>query len=162
MKQTRRHFLTKTCPSVAFAFFGLSFLEACSSDSDGTSGPSNNDDPGGDSGYEINGNTVTVDLTNGNFSDLANPGGYTNILNAGVLLLRLSATEIAAYDNCCPHRGTDNLWSYANGVWTCGNHGNSYSDDGNNVESCNSGATSGGLKTYATELNNNTIVITKQ
>ncbi|MDA1210088.1 MAG: Rieske 2Fe-2S domain-containing protein [Bacteroidetes bacterium] len=161
MKQSRRHFLTQTCPSVAFAFFGLSFLEACSSDSDTAAGPTNNDQPGGASGYEINGNTVTVDLDNANFIDLANPGGYTNILNAGVLLLRLSNTEIAAYDNCCPHRGTNNLWSYSSGSWTCGNHGNSYSNDGNNVESCNSGATSGGLKTYSTELTNNTLVITK-
>jgi len=96
MKQSRRHFLTQTCPSVAFAFFGLSFLEACSSDSDGASGPTNNDQPGGDSGYEISGNTVTVDLTNANFSDIANPGGYTNILNAGVLLRRLGPVEITA------------------------------------------------------------------
>ena len=161
MKQSRRHFLTQTCPSVAFAFFGLSFLVACSSHSDTAAGPTNNDQPGGASGYEINGNTVTVDLDNANFTDLANPGGYTNILNAGVLLLRLSNTEIAAYDNCCPHRGTNNLWSYSSGSWTCGNHGNSYSNDGNNVESCNSGATSGGLKTYSTELTNNTLVITK-
>ena len=99
MKQSRRHFLTQTWPSVAFAFFCLSFLEAFLSDSDTAAGPTNNDQPGGASGYEINGNTVTVDLDNANFTDLANPGGYTNILNAGVLLLRLSNTEIAAYDN---------------------------------------------------------------
>ena len=161
MKQSRRHFLTQTCPSVAFAFFGLSFLEACSSDSYDTSGSSNTNQPGETSGYEVNGNTVTVDLTNSNFSDLANPGGYTNIVNAGILLLRLSATEIAAYDNCCPHRGTNNLWSYSGGSWICGNHGNSYNSDGNNVEVCDSGATSGGLKTYVTDLNNDTLLVTK-
>ena len=30
MKKDRRSFLTQVCPTVAFAFFGLSFLEACS------------------------------------------------------------------------------------------------------------------------------------
>ena len=29
---SRREFLKKVCPTVAFAFFGLSFLEACSTD----------------------------------------------------------------------------------------------------------------------------------
>lgn len=161
MKQTRRHFLTQTCPTVAFAFFGLSFLEACSGDSDGASGPTNTEPPGGESGYEVNGNTITVDLSNSNFSEVANPGGYTNILGAGVLLLRLSATEIAAYDNCCPHRGTRNLWSYSSGTWTCGDHGNSFSSNGNNVVSCDSGATSGDLKTYNTVITSNTLTITK-
>ena len=30
--RTRRKFLKEVCPTVAFAFFGLSFLEACSTD----------------------------------------------------------------------------------------------------------------------------------
>jgi|SaaInl85LU_5_DNA_1037374.scaffolds.fasta_scaffold05141_2 cytochrome b6-f complex iron-sulfur subunit len=161
MKHSRRHFLTNVCPSVAFAFFGVSFLAACSSDDSDNSGPTNNDGPGGESGYTVNGNTVTVDLANANFADLSNPGDYTNIVSAGVLLLRLSATEIAAYTNCCPHRGTNNLWSYSSGSWTCGNHGNSFTTDGSNEVSCDSGATSGSLKNYATTLNGDTLIITK-
>ncbi|KRO67113.1 MAG: hypothetical protein ABR84_01280 [Cryomorphaceae bacterium BACL21 MAG-121220-bin10] len=160
MKHSRRHFLTNVCPSVAFAFFGVSFLAACSTD-DSNSGPTNNDGPGGDSGYTINGNIVTVDLANANFSDLGSPGDYTNIVTAGVLLLRLSATEIAAYTNCCPHQGTKNLWSYSGGNWTCGDHGNSFNTDGTNVASCDSGATSGSLKSYPTDLTGDTLIITK-
>ena len=30
--KSRRKFLKQVCPTVAFAFFGLSFLEACSTD----------------------------------------------------------------------------------------------------------------------------------
>ena len=44
MKKDRRSFLTQVCPTVAFAFFGLSFLEACSSDSG--SGEPEGPDPG--------------------------------------------------------------------------------------------------------------------
>ena len=31
-KNSRREFLKKVCPTVAFAFFGISFFEACSTD----------------------------------------------------------------------------------------------------------------------------------
>ena len=31
--KNRRAFLKEVCPTVAFAFFGVSFLEACSADS---------------------------------------------------------------------------------------------------------------------------------
>ena len=31
--KNRRDFLKEVCPTVAFAFFGISFLEACSADS---------------------------------------------------------------------------------------------------------------------------------
>ena len=87
MKKDRRSFLTQVCPTVAFAFFGLSFLEACSTDSSSEpEGP----DPGqgntGDDGYSINGNTVTIDLSNSNFSVIGTSGGFKNLLDAGVLL----------------------------------------------------------------------------
>ena len=41
--ENRREFLKKVCPTIAFAFFGLSFLEACSSGDD-----PNDSDPGND------------------------------------------------------------------------------------------------------------------
>ena len=31
-KNSRREFLKKVCPSLAFAFFGISFFKACSTD----------------------------------------------------------------------------------------------------------------------------------
>ena len=37
--KTRRKFLKEVCPTVAFAFFGLSFLEACSTDEAQNDGP---------------------------------------------------------------------------------------------------------------------------
>ena len=42
----RREFLKKVCPTIAFAMFGLSFLEACSTgnDSDNNNGNNNQGD----------------------------------------------------------------------------------------------------------------------
>ena len=61
--KTRRKFLKEVCPTVAFAFFGLSFLEACSTDEAQTEGP----DSGGNNdeiGFVQDGNVYTIDLSN--------------------------------------------------------------------------------------------------
>ena len=92
----RRHFLKEVCPTVAFAFFGLSFLEACSSGDDdvATTNPNTGSGTGtgADSGYTKDGNTYTIDLTNSNFSAIGDVGGWMNGNNIGIsaLLLRIS------------------------------------------------------------------------
>ena len=50
----RRAFLKEVCPTVAFAFFGVSFLEACSADSleeDTSDGTSTGNGGSSDNGY---------------------------------------------------------------------------------------------------------------
>ena len=166
----RRKFLQNTCPTVTFAFFGLSFVQACSkSDDDESSyaaGSGNNSsDPYGndsqsDNGITESGNTLTLDLTNSTFSGVNSPGDFTNLTSVGVLLLKISNTEYRAFDNCCPHSGSKNAWSYTNDKFRCGTHGNSYGIDGNNIVNCGSASTSGDLKKYSTSLNNDTLTIT--
>ena len=69
----RRDFLKEVCPTVAFAFFGMSFLESCSADSlekdtgAGTTPPTDNgesSDNGGssDNGYTKSGPTYTIEF----------------------------------------------------------------------------------------------------
>ena len=109
--KNRRDFLKEVCPTVAFAFFGVSFLEACSADSldedtgDGTTPPADN-------GYTKSGSTYTIDLTHSNFSELAQDGGWMNGQNFGIpmLFLRTSSTSIQAYSNRCPAHGQRNQW----------------------------------------------------
>ena len=164
----RRKFLENTCPTITFAFFGLSYIQACSkSDDDSYSYSSNNSNivpdnisdgnAGGgstqtSSGIVSSGNNITIDLTNSNFSSLSNPGDFINLTSVGVLLLKISSSEFRAFDNCCPHSGTKNDWSYSNQEFTCGSHGNKFGIDGNNIVNCGSAATSGDLKTYSTSL----------
>ena len=168
----RRDFLTKACPTVVFAMFGLSFLEACSSEGTGAvnvigGDGSNNSNTGGDgntntSGFTVNGNMVTVDLSSDNFKDLETVGGNVNILNAGVLLLRVSDAQILAFDNCCPHNGAKNSWTYNNdNTFTCGVHGNTFNTDQGEEVSCGSNNTTGKLVSYTTSISDQTLTVQK-
>jgi hypothetical protein len=124
--KSRRDFLKDVCPTVAFAFFGASFLEACASDDDVGTG---NSDNGGNTG---SGTKYTVDLGNSSYNALNAVGGWVNAQSAGIpaLLLRISDTKINAYTNVCPHQGVNNRWSLVGGnSFKCAQHGNSYSTD---------------------------------
>ena len=156
--KSRRHFLKEVCPTVAFAFFGLSFLEACSSGDDdvATTNPNTGSGTGTgtDSGYTKSGNTYTIDLTNRNFDQINNPGGWMNGKNIGIpaLFLRISSTEIQAYTNVCPHQ-QHNEWTYNNNLFKCSrtgaNHGREYSDDCSSPLTC-----------YNPVLNGDTLTLT--
>ena len=67
--KNRREFLKTTCPTVAFAFFGVSLIQACSSSEEPmptvttNSGQTNTDT----AGVTQNGNTITIDLNAANF-----------------------------------------------------------------------------------------------
>jgi len=188
----RRKFLQNTCPTVTFAFFGISFIQACSKSDDesssyssnsnntsngvsqagssqsGSSSSSSGSSSGGsstsgssaDNGITSSGNTVTLDLTNSTFSNLNNPGDFVNLTSVNLLVLKISNSEFRAFDNCCPHQGARNDWTFSNDQFKCNNHGNSFNIDGNDEKSCNSGSTSGGLKRYTASLSGDTLTIT--
>ena len=67
--ENRREFLKKVCPTIAFAFFGLSFLEACSTGDD-----SDNDNSGGNDQNGLGLNTPTY-----RSSPAQLPGSWSNI-----------------------------------------------------------------------------------
>lgn len=155
--KNRRTFLKQVCPTVAFAFFGVSFLEACSSDttedlSPPTGGGGNNS--GGSStgnGFTFADNKYTIDLTHSNFSNLATVGGWMNGQSLGIpmLFLRVSDTYINAYTNVCPHQEIQTAWSYqaSSKRFRCSAHSNTYPDD------CTTPGSDGGpLNCYTTDL----------
>ena len=166
--KNRRDFLKEVCPTVAFAFFGVSFLEACSSDSleedtgDGTTPPTDN---GGssDNGYTKSGSTYTIDLTHSNFSQLSQVGDWMNGQNLGIpmLFLKISENEINAYTNSCPHQGVKTAWDYISESkkFRCqsskGGHNNTYPDD------CDSFGSDGKiLKCYDSILSGDELTVT--
>lgn len=157
--KSRRNFLKEVCPTVAFAFFGLSFLEACSSGDDDVVSTYPDNGSGANSGYTKSGNTYTIDLTNSNFSQISEPGGWMNGNNIGIgaLLLRISETEISGYTNECPHLGRRDSWSSYNsttGKFNCSAHGNSYADD------CVTAGVGGVLKCFNTTISGDTLTLT--
>lgn len=157
--KNRRDFLKEVCPTVAFAFFGISFLEACSSGSDddvettipGSGSGSGSGSGGGtnSNGFTEEGNSYIIDLEHSNFTSppssmgtgLSNVGGWMNGKSIGIsaLFLRISDTEIQAYTNVCPHQSHDE-WTYRNNIFKCSrsgaNHGKEYSDDCNSSLTC--------------------------
>ena len=165
MKDKRRKFLTQACPNIVFALFGLSYLEACSSAKDDDQNMqvngNNNSSSGESSGITTQGNNVNIDLLNGNFISLESIGGNINVISVGILLLRTGENQVLAFDNCCPHQGSRQSWSFSENKWTCSSHGNSYGIDGEDVVSCDSNSRSGGLKSYPTNINGNVLTINK-
>ena len=163
--KNRRDFLKEVCPTVAFAFFGISFLEACSSDSiddepDVGTTPQNNNNGGNSNnggsssnGFTKNGSTYTIDLTHPNFSQLSVVGGWMNGSGIGIqaLFLRTSSTSIQAYSNRCPAHGQRNQWvKVNNSTFKCNHAGNSYSTDCQNTQ----------LDCFQTSLNGDELILT--
>ena len=162
--ENRREFLKKVCPTIAFAFFGLSFLEACSTDDDSdNTNPGNNDQNGGSDdnndnndnplGFTSSGSVFTIDLTHPNFSNLSSVGGWMNGYSIGLnmLFLRISSSHIQAYTNVCPHQGTQNQWSLQSGdIFRCANH--NYSFD----STCE---TSSSLPCYSTNIEVDNLIV---
>ena len=161
--ENRREFLKKVCPTIAFAFFGLSFLEACStgddSDNDNSGGneqncgSDNNDNNNDPLGFSSSGSIFTIDLTHPNFSNLSSVGGWMNGYSIGLsmLFLRISSDHIQAYTNVCPHQGTQNQWSLQSGnIFRCANH--NYSFD----STCE---TSSSLPCYSTNIDGDNLIV---
>ncbi len=153
----RRAFLKEVCPTVAFAFFGVSFLEACSADSleeDTGNGTSTGNGGSSDNGYTKSGSTYTIDLTHSNFSDLAEDGrGWMNGSGIGIqaLFLRISSTDIQAYSNRCPAHGQRNQWDLLNNsTFKCNHQGNTYSTDCGNTQ----------LDCFTTSINGDELTLT--
>lgn len=163
--KNRRDFLKEVCPTVAFAFFGISFLEACSADSieddanvgttpqNNNNGGNSNDGGSSSNGFTKNGSTYTIDLTHPNFSQLSVVGGWMNGSGIGIqaLFLRTSSTSIQAYSNRCPAHGQRNQWvKVNNSTFKCNHAGNSYSTDCQNTQ----------LDCFQTSLNGDELVLT--
>jgi|TARA_B110000444_G_scaffold152370_1_gene142569 nitrite reductase/ring-hydroxylating ferredoxin subunit len=151
--KSRRKFLKEVCPTVAFAFFGISFLDACSTDEAQIETSDNGGDDG--LGFLQDGNVYTIDLTSSNFSSLSTIGGWMNGYSLGLqmLFLRVSNDTVNAYSNSCPHNGTRNLWELNGDNFRCNDHGNSYSSN-----DCS--GSSGSLNCYSSLIEGNSLIVT--
>ena len=149
IKNKRREFLKTACAPVVFSMFGVSILEACSSGDDDDYG-SKSTVVNNSSSYQNQQRSVSIDLNDSSFSAISETGGWMNYSAEGMLLLRISESEIRAYSNSCPHQGTNNQWSYNNSVFTCGRHNNSFSDDCSNTT----------MTCYSSSIDGNTLTVT--
>lgn len=110
-------------------------------------------------GFYLESRLLYIDITSERYSALNTVGEHINDTDQYILLLRKDSTTIQAFSNCCPHRGTANLWSYSNGSFRCGNHGNRYGTSSGSIANCGSGRTSGNLKQYETSINQDIVTV---
>lgn len=103
-------------------------------------------------GFFREGTALYLDITHSKYTALTVVEGNLNDAENYLLLLRASSTQIKAFSNCCPHLGTTNRWTYAQGNFRCNNHGNTYTTGNGNFAPCNSGRSSGNLKQYPSTL----------
>jgi nitrite reductase/ring-hydroxylating ferredoxin subunit len=140
--KTRRTFLKIACKPIVLAAFGITVIEACSSEEtpdNYLSGSQNEND---------NKAPLEIDLSDAKFSDLKDIGGWMNYTSENLLLVRISDSEIRAFNNSCPHQGTRDKWSFDGSDFECGQHGNTYSN------SCG-----GSLRCYITKLDGTILTI---
>ena len=154
-KIKRREFINKACPKMAMALIGVSFLEACSKDSDDlTLDESIKLEE--KAGYTVNGKIIEIDLLHPTFSNI-NSEGWMNFTAQKILLVK-TGSSYSAFNNSCPHQGVRSKWTYNSSERTflCGQHNNSYPTD------CESQGTNGGpLQCYTISKLENTLTVTK-
>lgn len=156
----RREFTGKTCPALVLSIVGVALLESCYNTKEDSMVivPQEEKDyldrikSIGTAGFLLIQNKVYFNLKHATYSKLLTAVNYVNDLDNGVLLLRQSDTSLLAFDNCCPHLGSKNQWSFQSNKFKCANHGNSYGIDSGQTAYCSSNSTYGNLRSFKTLL----------
>ena len=147
--KNRRNFLKTACKPIVLATLGIPIIEACSTEEDSTvTAPTNSTPTDNSSSQASSSSELEINLDDNRFSSLKEVGGWLNFTSENILLVRISDSEIRAFDNACPHQGTRNRWSFDGSNFTCARHGNSFS------ASC-----SGSLKCFDTSLDGNILTV---
>ncbi|MGC6421953.1 MAG: Rieske (2Fe-2S) protein [Flavobacteriaceae bacterium] len=134
MKNDRREFLKSACAPVALTLMGIPLVEACT------------EDPIDDA--FLDDEPIEIDLTASTFRPLENINGWVNYQAKKLLLIRVSADEILAFNNACPHQGNRNGWSLEGNRFVCSFHQREY------AANCNSA-----LRCYTTRIEGTTLVV---
>jgi len=156
----RQEFNNKLCGALIISLLSSPIISGCSSeeiiDNQGDEG----DDPKFDeTGFFIENGVLYVSISNNNYISLNDIGSFINDQVNNKLILRKDEKSVLVFDNCCPHLGSRNRWSFVAGKFRCSNHGNSFGIGDSNYSLCSSGATKGNLKQFPATLLNKIITI---
>ena len=88
----------------------------------------------------------TLDLTNGAYAPLSNPGGY--IISQGVIVAKTTNNTYLAVSAACPHQGVNVEYQGPQNQFFCPAHGSYFSASGSRT----AGPTPSGLTQYKTTL----------
>jgi nitrite reductase/ring-hydroxylating ferredoxin subunit len=156
----RREFARKTCPALVLSIVGTALLESCDKTKEESVVivPQEEKDyldrmkTIGTPGFLLVQNKVYFNLKHATYSKLLTATNFVNDLDNGVLLLRQSDTSLLAFDNCCPHLGSKNQWTFQSNKFKCANHGNSFGIESGQTAYCSSNSTYGNLRSFKTLL----------
>jgi nitrite reductase/ring-hydroxylating ferredoxin subunit len=156
----RREFAKKTCPALVLSIVGFALLESCDKAKEESAVilPQEEKDyldrikSIGTTGFLLIQNRVYFNLKHVTYSKLLTAVNFVNDLDNGVLLLRQSDTSLLAFDNCCPHLGSKNQWSFQSNKFKCANHGYSYGIESVQTANCSSNSNYGNLRSFKTLL----------
>ena len=117
------------------ALIAIACLQACSK-TDAASGPALD---------------FTLDLTNGAYSALSNPGGYVTV--QGVVVARTTNNSYLAVSAACPHEGINVEYQGNQNQFFCPAHSSYFSSSGSRT----AGPAQRGLTQYQTALTGNSL-----
>ena len=156
----RHEFNNKLCGAIIVSLFSSPIILGCSSEEINDNQAVEGDDTKFDeTGYYIENGALYISISNNNYISLNEIGSYINDLENNKLILRKDEKSVLVFDNCCPHLGSRNRWSFVAGKFRCSNHGNSFGIGESNYSLCSSGATKGNLKQFPATLLNKIITI---
>jgi nitrite reductase/ring-hydroxylating ferredoxin subunit len=153
----RQEFNNKLCGALIISLLSSPIISGCSSeeiiDNEG------DDSKFDETGFYIENGVLYVSISNNNYISLNDIGSFINDQVNNKLILRKDEKSVLVFDNCCPHLGSRNRWSFVAGKFRCSNHGNSFGIGDSNYSLCSSGATKGNLKQFPATLLNKIITI---
>ena len=156
----RQEFNNKLCGALIISLLSSPIISGCSSeeiiDNQGDEGDDSKFD---ETGFYIENGLLYVSISNNNYISLNDIGSFINDQVNNKLILRKDEKSVLVFDNCCPHLGSRNRWSFVAGKFRCSNHGNSFGIGDSNYSLCSSGATKGNLKQFPATLVGKKIVI---
>jgi cytochrome b6-f complex iron-sulfur subunit len=155
LTDSRRKFLEKAGSSLVIATLGVAFFTSCSSTEDADPIAPTPTPPGNSgTGITISGNTLSIDLSIQ--TALKTSGNWLLIDNAKTLVANISGAYVAL-TSVCTHSGCEKNWTFGSNRFTCTCHGSVFDQAGKVL----TGPANQPLTQYDTQVNGNTLVITK-
>ena len=99
-------------------------------------------------GYLTEGKKLHIRLSHQRYKNLDQNESFVNDMDNGLLLLRKTENTLLAFDNCCPHLGSRNQWTFSNNKFRCNNHGNIFGTSEGFTSYCSSNSRSGNLRQF--------------
>lgn len=151
----REKFIGTICPLLLASMLASPVLVSCSKEEEPTIPLSEEEEAYlniiallNEDGYLTEGKKLHIHLNHKRYQNLDQNESFVNDMENGLLLLRKTEDALLAFDNCCPHLGSRNQWTFSNNKFRCNNHGNTFGTSEGFTSYCSSNSRSGNLRQF--------------